>query len=214
MLDDADQRQLAKRMHPILTEKGIETVFVGSTAIVGLDLFPRTSDDADALGPPDLTVQEARQTLAEIAEDEDLVVVEKGWGTIAVAKLDEDEEPLWSVDLLVPEDGPIPKEAAQRIHEEAEDTDIGPTAIPEHVLATKAVAYGDCLRDGEQEKAQRYESDLLQLDQELGEDIDWDEIEELLSAFSTPRARDAAAKILEVYGVDLGFGEGPDRSIA
>lgn len=65
MLDDADQRSLAQRMRPILSKKGIEIVFVGSTAIVGLDLFQRTSKDADALATPDLTVQEARRRVQE-----------------------------------------------------------------------------------------------------------------------------------------------------
>lgn len=214
MLDDADQRELAQRMRPIFEDKDLEIVFVGSTAIVGMDLFPRTSKDTDALGAPNLTVKNAREILEEIADEEGLVVQEKGWGTIAVANLDEDGDPTWEVDLLVPERGPIPKDAARRIHEFAEETDIGPTAIPEHILATKAIAYGDCRRDREQEKALQYENDLLQLDKELGDDIDWDEVDALLSTFPTTRARDAAEKLHEIFGIDLGSSDGPDRSIA
>jgi hypothetical protein len=68
-------------------------------------------------------------------------------------------------------------------------------------------------RDEEDEKAQQYENDLLP-DKELGEDIDWEEVKQLLDAFSTTRARDAAAKLREVFGVDMGYDQGPDRSIA
>ena len=49
---------------------------------------------------------------------------------------------------------------------------------------------------------------------ELGEDIGWEEVKRLLDAFPTTRARDAAAKLREVFGVDVGYDQGPDRSIA
>lgn len=214
MLDDADQRELAKRIRPLLEDEGVEVVFVGSTAIVGLGLFPRTSKDADALGPPGLTTQKARKILENIAEDQDLVVQEKGWGTVALAQVNEEGEEDWSVDLLVPKGGIIPEEAASRIHHKAEETDIGPTAIPAHILAMKAVAYGDCMRKGERGRADDYENDLLQLDRTLPEDIDWEEVKQLLSGFPSTRARDAADKLHEIFGVDLGYDRGPDPSIA
>lgn len=213
MLDDEAQIQLAKRMRPILAAKGVNVVFVGSTAIVAHHLFERTSKDADALARPELGVTEARRILEQIAKEEDLVVQEKGWGTLALAKLDESGEPIWTVDLLVPEGGIIPEAAAALIHAKAVETEIGPTAIPEHVLGTKAVAYGDCVRQGRRKAAQRYEADLLELKDTLPEDIQWDEVVALLRAFPTVRARDAAEKVHEVFGFDLGFAKEPDPAI-
>lgn len=214
MLDDADQRSLAKRIHPILEQHGLSVVFVGSTAIVGLGLFPRTSKDADALAAPELPMSAARRILGEIAEENDLSTQERGWGTVSLVKLDRDGEEAWTVDLLVPEGGIIPAAAAAIIHEHAIETDIGPTAIPEHVLATKAVAYGDCLGKGDMDAAAKYESDLLQLEKTLGEDIDWHAVKELLATFPSGRRVEAARKIHEVLGQDLGFREDPDPSVA
>jgi hypothetical protein len=132
-------------MRPIFQNKDLEIAFVGSTAIVGMELFPRTSRDTDAHGAPHLTVAEARTIPNEIADGEGLVVQEKGWGTIAVANLDEDGDPRWAVDLLVSERGPIPTEAARRIHKLAQETDIGPTAIPEHILVTRPSPTGTAI---------------------------------------------------------------------
>lgn len=213
MLDDEAQLQLAKRMRPILAAKGVRVVFVGSTAIVALHLFARTSKDADALAHPELGVTEARRILEQIAEEEELVLQDKGWGTLALAKLDEDEETIWTVDLLVPEGGIIPEAAAVSIHAEAVETEIGPTAIAEHVLAMKAVAYGDCVRQGRRKAAQRYEADLLELKGALPGEIQWAAVDRLLRAFPTVRATDAAAKIEEVFGVDLGFAKDRDPAI-
>lgn len=212
MLDDAAQRQLATRMGRIFAAKDIAVVFVGSTAVVGLRLYPRTSKDTDALAAPDVTLETARRAMREIAAEEKLTFQEKGWGTLAVVKHRPDGTIAWEVDLLVPEGEMVPPAAARRIHDLAVGTDIGRTAIPEHLLAMKAVAYGDCTGKDELAKAEKYESDLLEFRKVADEQFAWDETRRLLSHFPEARRRAAAEKIREVLGRDLGFPGDVDRS--
>lgn len=212
MLDDEAQRQLATRMGRIFAVKGIEVVFVGSTAVVGLRLYPRTSKDADALAAPEVTLETARRVMRAIADAEKLVFQEKGWGTLAVVKHHLDGTIAWEVDLLVPEGEMVPPAAARRIHDRAVDTDIGRTAIREHVLAMKAVAYGDCIGKDDLANAEKYESDLLEFRKVAGARFDWNETKRLLSLFPDARRRTAAEKIHEVFGRNLGVPSDADPS--
>lgn len=213
-LDETEQRRIAARFLPELEERGIDVVFVGSTAVVGLELYPRTSADADALAAPGTGTSEARQVLEAIAEDEDdLVLVEKGKGTVSLAKRDSEGAFAWEIDVIVPALDLVPPEAAERVHAQATETEIGPTAIPEHVLAMKAIAYGDRRRDGDREGMEKYESDLLGFGDVVGEDFDWDEVEALLSRFPQPRRELAAEKLFDEYGRDLGLPSDEDPAI-
>lgn len=213
MLDGSEQRELAVRMRELFSEQGLPVVFVGSTAVVGLELYERSTKDADALAAYDLTIDEVRVMLKRIATDEGLDIREKGWGTVALVNLDEVGDILWEVDVITPDEGMIPSGAARRIQEHAVETAIGPTAIAEHILAMKAIAYGDCTGKGQVGAAAKYAGDLHELRRALGNDISWQEVIDLLSEFHGARRQAAAAKIGDVFGRDLDLPSDPDPAV-
>lgn len=214
MLDDAQQTQLAIRISELFKSKGMIVVFVGSTAIVGLGLFERTSKDADALAPPDARWDEAMRLIERIGDEYNLEVAHRGWGTLTLINKDPDGNTIWEVDLIIPEGGLIPPDAAMRIHERAETTPIGATAIKEHVLATKAVAYGDCMGKGLPQEASKYENDLLEFRAIMTDDFDWAEAGLLLTMYNQARRALAADIIHEIFGRHLTTHDEPDPAVA
>ena len=199
MMEDALQRDVAARMVKALQARGADVVLVGSTAVVALGLYPKTTKDADALAPPTLTLEEGRRVMRAVAEEMDLRFHEAGWGTLSCLKLDAQGEELWRMDLLVPEDGPIPPFAAALVHAHARPTPVGRAAIPEHVLVMKAVAIGDCVGKGDLARAEQYESDLLELRRAL-RSLDEPKVAGLLRAYPDARSGPAARAINEVFG--------------
>ena len=198
-MSDATQREVARRMVDELKKRDAEVVLVGSTAVVALALYPKTSKDADALGAPGLTLERARGLMRSIAEDLGLEYVELGWGTLAVVKKDPSGEDLWRMDLLVPGAGPIPERAAALIHARAARTSLGRAAIAEHVVVTKAVAYGDCLGKQDARRARDYAEDLTSLRQAL-RSVDEARMKELLDAYPDARRGPAIDLINETFG--------------
>ncbi len=199
MMSDATQREVARRMVSELKKRSADVVLVGSTAVVALGLYPKTSKDADALGAPGLTLDGARRLMRGIARDLQLEYAELGWGTIAVIKKDREGQDLWRMDLLVPEEGPIPKRAAALIHARATKTDIGMSAIAEHIIVTKAVAYGDCLGKQDAKRARDYAQDLAELRRALRA-VDETRIKELLDTYPDARRGPAIDFINETFG--------------
>lgn len=157
MMSDATQREVARRMVAELKKRNADVVLVGSTAVVALGLYPKTSKDADALGAPGLKLDEARALMKSIARDQRLEYAELGWGTFAV----------------------LP--------------------APEHIVVTKAVAYGDCLGKQDAKRARDYAQDLAELRRALGKIKEaW--IEELLRAYPDARRGPAIEIINETFG--------------
>lgn len=208
VVDASTQREVADRAVEALDRRDVPVVLIGSTAIVAQDLYPKTSKDVDLLPPADLDLSKTRAILDDVGHDLDADVSETGWGTVSLVETttDEDAEP-WKVDLVVPgpgaADGVIPPDAANRIRSRAEDTDIAPAAIPEHILAMKAVAYGDCIGKGQRGEALTYRGDVMELRERL-DDVDRDEVQALLERFPEARAGPARGVIEEVFGVELG----------
>lgn len=200
-MDEALQRDVAARMVAIFRERGVETVLVGSTAIIALELAPVTSKDADLLAPNSLTLDAARALMARIGSELGLRLVERGWGVVSLVKESGGEE-VWRADLLVPEAGPIPPPVATLIRRRAVPTDIGPAAIPEHVMAMKGVAHGDSLGKGAEDEALKYATDLVRLRDALAEP-QWGLVSEVLHAYPLARARMGAAAIDEAFKTDL-----------
>lgn len=198
-MSDASQREVARRMVGELRRRDVDVVLVGSTAIVALGLYPKSSKDADALGAPGLTLEHGRAIMRSIAHDLQLHYEEMGWGTLAVIKKDADGNDLWRMDLLVPEDGPIPERAAALIHARARKTAIGKAAIPEHVIVTKAVAYGDCLGKHDAPRARAYAQDLVELKRAL-RGVDEARLRELLDAYPDARKVHAIQLINDTFG--------------
>jgi hypothetical protein len=198
-MSDATQREVARRMVAELKKRSANVVLVGSTAVVALGLYPKSSKDADALGAPGLTLNEGRALMQDIARELNLEYAELGWGTLAVFKAHGQGEALWRMDLLVPEEGPIPEKAAALIHARARRTDIGMSAIPEHIIVTKAVAHGDCLAKQDVERARDYEQDLVELRGALRA-IDEARVVELLDAYPDARRAPAIGLINETFG--------------
>lgn len=203
MMDEALQRQVAARMVKLFHEHGVEVVLVGSTAVLALGLAPVTSKDADMLAPALMTLEEARVVLARIGKELGVDVVERGWGTISLVSRDERKREGWRVDLLVPQDGPIPPSAARIIRREAVSTEIGLAANSDHVIVMKAVAYGDSLGKGSATDALKYEADIRRLRDEFEETPRWTHVRELLRAYPDARARLGARLIDEVWGTRL-----------
>ena len=198
-MDEALQREVAARMVRELDARGAAVVLVGSTAVVALGLYPKTTKDADALGPPELTLAEGRRIMRALADDMGLRFHEAGWGTLSCLKMDERGEESWRMDLIVPQEGPIPPRAAALIHVHARPTPLGRVALPEHVLVMKAVARGDCIGKGDALRADQYESDLLDLRRALRR-LDEEKVATLLAAYPDSRAGPAARAINEVFG--------------
>ena len=199
MMSDATQREVARRMVAELKKRNADVVLIGSTAVVALGLYPKSSKDADALGAPGLTLDQGRVLMKAIARDLELDYVELGWGTLAVLKNDGKGETLWRMDLLVPGEGPIPRKAAALIHARAKVTDIGRAAVPEHVIVTKAVAHGDCRGKQDEARAREYAQDLVDLRRALrGVNEAW--IKELLDAYPDARRGPAIERINETFG--------------
>lgn len=65
-MDEATQREIAALLVKELSREGLDAVLVGSSAVVALDLFPRSSKDADALGPAGLSLDEGRRIMRAI----------------------------------------------------------------------------------------------------------------------------------------------------
>lgn len=209
-MDEAQQREIASRLVDELAIEGVNAVLVGSSAVVALHLFRRSSKDADALAPPELSLDEARRVMQAIASRFSLPVTETGDRTLSIIKRDEAGIILWRMDLLVSGDGLIPTRAAALIHEHAKQTDIGRAAIPEHVLVMKAIAYGDSTGKGRPERTRDYQSDVETL-RNLPQKLDMKLVEELLRAFPDAR-RDAAVRLINrVFGT--GFRESVDPNI-
>lgn len=211
-MDENTQMDIARRFVEALRDRDVDVVLVGSTAIVARGLFHKTSKDVDALSEPGLSLDEAREILEEIAEDQSGELVETGWDTLRVQ---EDSEPSsgepWKADLIVPGErsgtGIIPPEAANRIRSRAEETDIAPAAISEHIVVMKAVAFGDCHSKGQNSRAQEYKGDVMEF-RDRDSDLDWGEVEELLGCFPDARAGLAVELLNEIFGVGL---PEPDR---
>ena len=198
-MSDATQREVARRMVAELEKRDAEVVLIGSTAVVALALYPKTSKDADALGAPGLTLERGRALMRSLARDLGLEYVELGWGTLAVVKKDASGDDLWRMDLLVPGDGPIPEKAAALIHARATRTSLGKAAIAEHVIVTKAVAYGDCLGKHDAKRARDYAEDLAALRRAL-RSVDEARMRELLDAYPDARRGPAIDLINETFG--------------
>lgn len=196
-MDDEEQRALGRRLLEELAAEGVEAVLVGSTAVVALRLFPRTSKDADALAPPSLTLDQARDVMRRVGSRHALTPTEAGENTLSLVAGDP-AAPAWRMDLIVPAGGLIPERAARLIHRMAVETDVGRAAIPEHILVMKAVAYGDCVGKGRPRRALEYESDVARL-----RDIDhaWREdlVRELLETFPDARRGPAARLIRRTF---------------
>lgn len=116
----------------------------------------------------------------------------------------------WRMDLIVPGDGLIPSAAATLIHKHAKKTAIGRAATAEHVLAMKAVAYGDCLGKGNSDRAVEYKRDVEAL-RAIPARLDLRLTEGLLKAFPDAR-RDAAVRLVNAtFGTK--FPESLDPSV-
>ena len=209
MMDDALQREVAARMVKEFAERGTEVVLVGSTAIVALGLYPKTSKDVDAPAPGRLGLDAARKLASRMAQDLGLVLEERGWGTLSLVNK-VGERVAWRVDLLVPESGPIPLAAARLVRRRATRTEIGLAAIAEHILVMKAVAFGDMLGKGLEEEALKYEGDVEELRQTLPTDFDIKAVRELLGAFPAARAVRATQLINEKFGTSIREPPSPD----
>lgn len=202
-MDDALHAEVARRMNDEAARRGLEIVFVGSTAAILQRLLRKTSKDVDGLAPPGLSLDEGRAFMRALATDLALDYGERGWGVLTVRRANPDGSSAWEFDLLVPEKGPIPPKAAALIRRDAVRTPAGLAASPEHVLATKAVAYGDSLGKGDATAATIYEGDLLDLRDHLRKEPDWTNVQELLDAYPDARARHAIRILDEVFGVEL-----------
>lgn len=210
MMNEATQREIASLLLKELSGEGLEAVLVGSSAVVALDLFPRSSKDADALAPPGVSLDEGRRTMRAIGERFHIEPTEVGEGTISLIQRGEAGEIVWRMDLIVPGDGLIPSAAATLIHKRAKKTVIGRAAIAEHLLAMKAIAYGDCVGKGIHDRAAEYKRDVEAL-RAIPARLDLRLTEGLLSAFPDVR-RDAAVRLInETFGTK--FRESPDPSV-
>lgn len=209
-MDEATQREIASLLVKELSREGVEAVLVGSSAVVALDLFPRSSKDADALAPAGLSLDEGRRVMRAIGERFRIEPTEVGEGTISLIQRGDAGEMVWRMDLIVPGDGLIPTAAATLIHKNAKKTDIGRAAIAEHVLTMKAIAYGDCVGKGNNDRAADYKRDVEAL-RAMPVRLDLHLAEELLKTFPDAR-RDAAARLInEAFGTK--FRESPDPGI-
>lgn len=207
-MSDATQREVARRMVSELKKRNADVVLIGSTAVVALGLYPKTSKDADALGAPGLTLDQGRRLMKAIAADLGLEYAELGWGTLAVLKRDDEGNDLWRMDLLVPGEGPVPTEAAALIHARATRTDLGMSAIAEHVIVTKAVAHGDCIGKNDAKRARDYAQDLADLRAALRR-VDEVRMRELLDAYPDARRGPAVDLINETFGTRFSRSDDP-----
>lgn len=207
-MDEATQREIASLLVKDLSREGLEAVLVGPSAVVALDLFPRSSKDADALAPAGFPLDEGRRVMRAIGERFRILPTEMGEGTISLLQRGEAGEISWRMDLIVPGDGLIPNAAATLIHERAKRTDIGRAAVAEHVLAMKAIAYGDCVGKGN-DRAAEYKRDVDAL-RAIPARLDLRVTEALLATFPDAR-RDAAVRLInETFGTK--FRESRDPS--
>jgi len=209
-MDEATQREIASLLVNELSREGLEAVLVGSSAVVALDLFPRSSKDADALGPAGLSLDEGRRVMRAIGERFQIAPTEVGEGTISLIQRNEQGEMVWRMDLIVPGDGLIPSAAATLVHKHAKKTPIGKAAIPEHVLAMKAIAYGDCVGKGNADRAAEYKQDVETL-RGIPTRLDLRLTEELLKGFPDARRYAAVRLVNATFGTK--FRESPDPSV-
>lgn len=183
---------------------------MGSSAVVALDLFPRMSKDADALGPPTMTLDEGRRVMRAIGKGYDIEPTETGDQTVSLVMRDPGGQIAWRMDLLVPGAGLIPKGTAALIHEHAKTTEIGRAAIPEHILVMKAVAWGDSVGKGRPGRAADYEGDVARL-RDVRPPVDLRLVEELLGTFPDARRDPAVRLINQQFGTK--FRQSPDPSV-
>lgn len=202
MMDEALQREVARRMGSEFARRGIDVVFVGSTAVVLQRIAPKTSKDVDTLAPVTLKLDDARVLMQRIAADGKLEMDERGWGVLVVAKKNEAGQTLWECDLIVPEGELVPPAAARLIRASAVKTEAGLAATPGHVVAMKAIAYGDCIGQQRPERARAYQQDLEELRKRLRA-VDWPAVQRLLDAFPDARAAPAVRLLREIFGAPL-----------
>lgn len=193
-MDEATQREIARKLVNGLNQQGIDPVLVGSSAVIALDLFPRASKDADALAPPSTTLDEGRRVMREIGKDYKLEPTETGDQTVSLVMRDSDGLITWRMDLLVPGAGLIPVATAALVHKHAKATPIGRAAIPEHILVMKAVAWGDSIGKGRAGRVTEYEADVLRM-RDLRPSLDMKLVQEILKTFPDAR-RDPAIRLI------------------
>jgi hypothetical protein len=210
MLDPATQADLARRTVDTFRRLGIEVILVGSTSALATGVLQKTSKDVDVLAPASAGKGGWDMLLAAAARAMGAALEERGWGVKSLVKRGEEGEELWAVDVLIPDVGPIPEQAARLVRKRAVKTDLGLAAIPEHVLAMKAVAWGDCLGQGDAGAALVYEADLTDLGEALGKGLDMDLVAELLKRFADARADQGRYILKRVLGAGLGRSHGRD----
>lgn len=209
MMDEASQREVASAVVEALAKRGIDAVLVGSTAVVALELYPKTTKDVDVVPVIQGGIDAVRQLAGEIAGELGAEVGEVGWGVVALVHRGDDGAVRWRVDLLAPDAGPFTARVVDRLAAHAVKTEVGPAACPEHVIAMKAVAWADSYGRGHARGMQRYEGDLEDI-RDAVEDPDSGLIADLLSVFQDARAGPAARIVNQLFGTDLKEPAGPD----
>lgn len=207
MMDEALQRTVASEVTAFLEEDGLETVLVGSTAIVVQGLFSRTTKDVDVVIVTEQSPAGLEAVASRLADRMDADVEPAGWNVRSIVHDGGDGVDRWRVDLLPRSDGPIPGPAADLLHDHAVPTDVGSAARPDHIVAMKAIGWSDARGKGDPGRVRAYESDLVQLRQTLGS-LDADAIERFLATFPDARSGPAIEKVNEVFGTQI---PAPDR---
>lgn len=208
MLDAETQADLARKAVEAFGRLGIEVVLVGTTSVLAAGLSDKASKDVDVLGPARIPPARWETVLRSVASALGAHLEERGWGVRSL--VGGVSEQTWAVDVLIPESGPIPGPVASVVRKKARRTDLGLAAIPEHVIAMKAVAWGDCVGQGDAGAARVYEADLTDLGEALGARLDWAVVADLLERFPKARADQGRLIIRRTLGADLGRGFDPD----
>lgn len=203
---NASQEELAGFLLRLLSELNIVGILVGTTAALATGAMNTASKDADAVA---VTRKNAtlRKDLRRLAKELGLTYSEQGWGVLTLQELvvrDGDFEPTvaWAVDVILPAGGMIPYGAALLISKHSQDTRWGAAAVPEHIVATKAVAAADRASEGQPLLAMKYEQHLEQMAESLGPELRWGMVREVLLKYATHRRKPAAGLIKDIFGTD------------
>lgn len=210
MLDAETQADLARKAVDAFGRLDVEVVLVGSTSVLAAGLVGKASKDVDVLGPPRIPPARWESILRSAASALGAKLEERGWGVRSLVGRSGNQA--WAVDVLIPETGPIPGPVASVVRKKARRTDLGLAAIPEHVMAMKAVAWGDCVGQGDEAAARVYEADLTDLGEALGSRIEWALVADLLKRY--PKARADLGRSILHRTLGAQFGGEPDPDVA
>ncbi|MGQ0536676.1 MAG: hypothetical protein ACT4PT_11465 [Methanobacteriota archaeon] len=203
---EAAPEDVARYLLKLLEVLGLQGVLVGTTAALAAGDIQVRSKDTDVVAVGVRRPAALRKALREHAAHEGLVHDEPGWGVVSLSRPtpggDPDAVPAWTGDVILPSSGMIPPAAARLVARDAVETDWGPAACAEHVVAMKAVAAADRAAEGQPLLVMKYEQHIELMAQRHGADLDWDRVRELLGTYSPKRREGAASLLRDAFGVD------------